>query len=87
MKIVTYDWLEDSLLAKRRKADRDYLLSRLTKTEAKKKEATAATRRKQLEVGGKSISRLTCLMLPNETTHSEEMASGLQGLLQGHDDR
>ena len=52
VKIVTYDWLEDSLLAKRRKADKNYLLSRITKTTAKKKVITAAARRKQLEEGG-----------------------------------
>ena len=53
VKIVTYDWLEDSLLAKRRKAERDYLHSRVRKAAAKKKVLTAATRRKLLEEGGK----------------------------------
>jgi len=30
--IVTFDWLEDSLRTKRKKAERQYLLSKLEKT-------------------------------------------------------
>ena len=55
VKIVTYDWLEDSLLARRRKAEKDYLLSRIIKKVAKQKAITAAARRKELEEGGWSI--------------------------------
>ena len=53
VKIVTYDWLEDSLLDKRRKAEKEYLFSRREKKIVKKKLITAAARRKVMEEGGR----------------------------------
>ena len=53
IKIVSYDWLEDSLLNHSPKREGDYLLNRQVKTKAKSKAKKKAIRKENIRKGGK----------------------------------
>ena len=51
VKIVTFDWLEDTLLQKKRCSIQKYLLSKCLKAKAKAKKAEATARRDNIKKG------------------------------------
>jgi hypothetical protein len=56
VKIVTYDWLEDSLQNGSRKREGEYLIKKIVKADRKKKAVSKDKERKALKKEGKSIS-------------------------------
>lgn len=58
IKIVTYDWLEDSLQTRSHKREGEYLLSKVEKVEKKLKAERKSKEKKELKRDGK------CLLFP-----------------------
>ena len=52
IKVVSYDWLEDSLLSKSPKREGPYLMDRQAKSVAKSRAKKKATRKRNLREGG-----------------------------------
>jgi hypothetical protein len=64
VKIVTYDWLEDSLHAKSSKREGPYLLKKIEKVKRKLKAERKAKERKALKKEGKYFTRTPCTSSP-----------------------
>lgn len=57
IKIVSFDWLEDSLMTKRRRNERAYLMGPLATTAAEAKVRKKMTRRKNIAKSGMPLQR------------------------------
>lgn len=61
LKVVTFDWLEDSLMKGSRKWEKPYLLSRQVKIDAKAKAEKKVVRKENIQKGCKLLSKHSIL--------------------------
>lgn len=67
IKVVTYDWLEDSLMSKIRKREGDYLIKKHVKADRRKKNAAKRQEQSALKKEGKLFTPISRRSLCSET--------------------